>query len=91
MYDSTDGSAAFTEEVDIAPNGKANWYTLNATSKYGGSFDSTLGTSFFGGAKVEVVSGPGTIVVSAQQTGNAYGVGSNATSDAYGFYNGVSQ
>jgi hypothetical protein len=91
IYDSSDGSVAFTEEVDIAPNGKVNWYTLNSTSQYGGNFDAGMGSDFFGGAKVEVVSGPGTIVVSAQQTGNAYGVGSNATSDAYGFYNGVNQ
>jgi hypothetical protein len=91
IYDSSDGSLAFTEQVDIPANGKVNWYTLTSTSNYGGDFDGTMGSSFFGGAKVEVVSGSGPIVVSAQQTGDAYGVGSNATSDAYGFYNGVSQ
>jgi hypothetical protein len=76
----------YSETVSLEPGAKNNWYMLQS------AFDSTLGTAdFFGGAKVTVTSGTGTVVVSGNTTGNAYGSGINATSDAYGFYNGVNQ
>ncbi len=81
MFEENNASTAvFEEEVSIPPNGKANWYTLRS------EFDSDLGTDFFGSAKLTVLSGPGTIAVSAQTTGDEY---ADQASDAFGFYNGV--
>jgi hypothetical protein len=87
IFKTNDASTAvYDETVSLPPNGKSNWYMLKS------EFDSDLGTAnFFGGAKLTVTSGPGTIVVSGNTSGNAYGGGTNATSDAYGFYNGVNQ
>jgi hypothetical protein len=80
IFDSTDGSVAYTEQRDLPPSGKTNWYTLESY------LDADLGSTFFGGAKVTVMGGPGPIIVSAQQSGSGY-----PTSDAYGFYNGIIQ
>ena len=74
----------YTRQATIPPEGKVNWYTLNA------SLDS-LGINFFGGAKIRVTSGPGPIIGMGVQTGGLYGDGVTVTGDAYGFYNGINQ
>ena len=79
IYNATTGLSVFNQQVEIAPSGKTNWYTLQS------GFDAALGTDFKGGAKITVLSG-GLITAIGQQSGKAYGIASSS-SDAFGFFN----
>jgi hypothetical protein len=79
IYSDATGLSVFNQQVEIAPSGKTNWYTLQS------AYDASLGTNFKGGAKITVLSG-GLITALGQQTGKTYGT-SSSSSDSYGFFN----
>jgi hypothetical protein len=79
IYDETTGAQVYYQERDIDPNGQVYWYTLAS------EFDSSMGSDFFGAAKVTVMSG-GPIIAIAQGSLSSYG-----TSSGYSFYNGINQ